>query len=116
MNLNLAVIAGLVAVHPEQIPAYPPAPASMPGDSDPNVNMSDAPPANRLLIAVRSDVPQRRVDLVPVVVSQSLMPEDVVSGDRLWIAGALQRRFSPTTGRSRLEVVAGSVERQSIGS
>lgn len=96
MDFNLVVVAGMVAVRPESIESPQP----------------EAPSAHRLLIAVRSEVGEARVDLIPVFVPKSVHQGRVEAGERIWIAGALQRRFSAASGRSRIEIVAHSVETQ----
>lgn len=68
----------------------------------------------RILVAVRSEQPRRRVDVVPVIVldpSDDIFHADYPIGSRVLVAGALQRRFwSAGEGRkSRLEVVAHEV-------
>lgn len=70
----------------------------------------------RLLVTVRVDTPRKRVDVVPVIYwpsgDESLPFEDLAPGVRVWITGAVQRRFwgvSRGGRRSRLEVVAEQV-------
>jgi single-strand DNA-binding protein len=68
----------------------------------------------RLLMAVRSEAPTTRLDLVPVIWWNPADPQlDRVGpvGSRVEIAGAVQRRFweGPGGRRSRLEVVAREV-------
>ena len=68
----------------------------------------------RLLVAVRSEEPHSRLDVLPVVWWE---PEDefVTSppevGSRIWITGSVQRRYweSADGRRSKLEVVAAVV-------
>ena len=93
-NFNLVVLAGMLAAPP---------------DMEPHESAS-----SRLLLTVRSFHPAPRIDLVPVSVSGDQIPDCSVNGDRLWVVGSLQRRFSPVTGRSRLEVAAHHVEPQTI--
>jgi single-stranded DNA-binding protein len=68
----------------------------------------------RLLMAVRSDTPAVRLDLVPVIWWNPTDHQlDTVPpvGSRVDITGSVQRRFweGPDGRRSRLEVVAGMV-------
>lgn len=72
----------------------------------------------RLLMTVRTDHPRSRVDVVPVTVwnpEESLVDSEPLPGDRLWVAGSIQRRFwdSPNGRRSRIELVAEQVTRRS---
>lgn len=96
MDLNLIVIAGRVAAQPEYR------------------SFESGSSLMRLLITVRSSAPRRRVDVIPVSIwdpAEELVDGSVEVGTRVWIAGAVQRRFwSATDGRrSRLEVVAHDV-------
>ncbi len=66
----------------------------------------------RYLVTVRSEEPRRRVDVVPVTRWDPPHDGEVLEpGRRIWVAGAVQRRFwSAAEGRrSRLEVVADQV-------
>lgn len=68
----------------------------------------------RLLISVRTEEPRRRVDVVPVTVwdpDEDLVEATNDRGIRLWVVGAVQRRFweDPNGNRSRLEIVAQQV-------
>lgn len=90
-HFNLVVLAGMIAAEPE----------------------IDDPPligSGRLLLGVKSTHPAPRLDLIPVSAAGGRIPAGSVSGDWLWIAGSLQRRFNPTTGRSRIEVAAHHIE------
>ena len=65
----------------------------------------------RLLVAVRSEEPQKRLDVVPVVwwePDDETLANPPAAGERLWITGSIQRRFwdAPDGRRSRLEIVA----------
>ncbi len=65
----------------------------------------------RILVAVKSDHPRRRLDIVPVVLwdpPSDLCDGGLPAGTRVWITGSVQRRYwDGTEGRrSRLEVVA----------
>ena len=93
LNLNLVVVTGALAVAP---------------NSDSYLREESA----RLLLTVRSDGPNSRVDLLPVTAFVAQLPDRLTPGDKLWVVGSLQRRFSAATGRSRLEIVAHEVERQ----
>lgn len=69
----------------------------------------------RYLFTIRSDIPKRRVDVVPVVLwdpSDDLWADPGVKGRRATAMGAVQRRFWEDVDgrRSRVEVVAEQVE------
>jgi single-stranded DNA-binding protein len=74
----------------------------------------------RLLVAVRSEEPHSRLDVLPVV---WWAPEDEFVaappevGSRVWITGSVQRRYweSADGRRSKLEVVAAHVSAISEG-
>lgn len=96
-DLNVAVIAGTLSAPPE-IRTF-----------------ESGTKLARYLVTVRSTEPRKRVDVIPVV--QWEPPddgtvEDLDRGDRVYIAGTVQRRFwnAPDGRRSRLEVVAHHVE------
>lgn len=94
MDMNLVVMGGSLATDPE-VRHF---------DSDTYLV--------RYLLTVRSDEPEHRVDVVPVTRWRpSSWEASRVRGDRLWVTGMVQRRFSSEfDGRqSRLEVVATSV-------
>ncbi len=91
MDLNLVVLFGRLAAPPEL-----------------RVFESGAH-LLRFLVTVRSDSPRARVDVVPVTYWDP--PDDLAGlevGSRVWITGAVQRRFwdGVEGRRSRLEVVA----------
>lgn len=70
----------------------------------------------RMLVTVRSDTPRRRVDVVPVTIwdpDEDLVAEHIQPGERVWVAGSVQRRFwdAAPGRRSRIEVVAHHVQR-----
>jgi single-stranded DNA-binding protein len=68
----------------------------------------------RLLVVTRQTEPRQRVDVVPVMCWDMELP-DLEHGDRVWVAGAVQRRFwgdEAEGRRSRIEVVAKHVEVQ----
>ena len=72
----------------------------------------------RLLMTVRTDRPRSRVAVVPVTVwnpEDSFLESEPQPGERLWVAGSLQRRFwdSAHGRRSRIELVAEQVTRRS---
>jgi single-stranded DNA-binding protein len=96
MELNLVVLSGRLA-------------------ADPEVRVFDSGSTLlRLLVTVRATEPRRRVDVIPVTVwnpEDELLGEDLDVGQRVWVAGSVQRRFwSASEGRrSRLEVVAHEV-------
>ncbi len=95
MDLNLVVIAGRLAAAPEV--------RVFEGGST----------LVRYLVTTRTEEPRRRIDVVPAV----LWDADEAAtrferGDRIWIAGAIQRRFwsDDHSRRSRIEVVAHHVQ------
>lgn len=92
MDLNIVVIAGRLAAATEY-------------------RELEAGRQLRLLVSVRSEEPEKRVDVLPVILWDP--PRDLVDaapppGTSVWIAGEVQRRFwSGAEGRrSRLEIVA----------
>jgi single-strand DNA-binding protein len=92
MNLNLVVLAGRLAAPPEL--------RSFEGGSR----------LVRYLVTVRSESPQRRVDVVPVTLwnpDDALVERPPEPGAGVWVAGSVQRRFwnHDESRRSRLEVV-----------
>lgn len=87
-DLNLVVLRGRLASSPELL---------------------EAGGALRLLVVVRSELPTRRVDVLPVLVGDP--PDgldDAGPGDPVWVVGSAQRRFVDGSWgpRSRIEVVA----------
>ena len=95
-DLNLVVLAGRLAAPPEIR------------------QFESGTRLARYLVTVRTDEPSRRVDVVPVTLwdpDDALVDADPAPGTRVWVAGAVQRRFwSGDDGRrSRLEVVAEQV-------
>jgi single-strand DNA-binding protein len=96
MDLNLVVISGRVAA-PAEIRQF-----------------ESGSRLARYLVTVRTDEPQRRVDVLPVTLwnpPDELVDADPAPGTRVWVAGSIQRRFwSGTDGRrSRIELVADQV-------
>jgi len=96
MDLNLVVLAGRLAAAPEVR------------------TFDNGSILVRYLVTTRSERPRRRIDVVPVV----LWDADehcggLERGDRVWVAGAVQRRFwsDDRNRRSRIEVVAFHVQR-----
>lgn len=97
-DLNLVVICGRLAA-PAEVRTF-----------DSGVQLI------RFLVTTRVDQPRRRVDVIPATLWDP--PEDLVAnlparGERVWICGALQRRYweTPTAGRqSRVELVAEQVK------
>ncbi len=97
MDLNLIVLAGHLAAKPE-VRTFPSG-ASM----------------VRYLVTTRTEVPRRRVDVIPVTLwhpgdhAEGELPD---RGTPVWVAGAVQRRFwsSGDGTRSRIEVVAHDVQ------
>jgi single-stranded DNA-binding protein len=95
MDLNLVVIAGRLAAAPEV--------RVFEGGST----------LVRYLVTTRTEEPRRRIDVVPAVLWDA--NEDATRferGDRIWIAGSIQRRFwsDDHSRRSRIEVVAHHVQ------
>lgn len=96
MDLNLIVLCGRLA-------------------TDPEIRVFDSGTRLvRYLITVRVDHPRKRVDVIPVTLwdpSDELVAEPGEKGDRMWVCGAVQRRYweSPDGRRSRIEVVAEQV-------
>jgi single-stranded DNA-binding protein len=95
MDLNLVVIAGRLAAAPE-------------------IRVFDGGATLvRYLVTTRTEEPRGRIDVVPAVLWDA--DEDAIQferGDRIWIAGSVQRRFwsDDHSRRSRIEVVAHHVQ------
>ncbi len=94
MDLNLVVLCGRVATEPEL-----------------RVFESGASLV-RILMTIRTELPQARIDLIPVIVwdpPDQLRDGSIVAGDRIWVSGMLRRRFWTDTDsdnkRSRIEVI-----------
>ena len=73
----------------------------------------------KLLITVRSDTPSRRVDVIPVILhnpDNKLIETLTHPGQRIWIVGTIQRRFTGTQqGRkSRLGIIAHTITVDSV--
>lgn len=96
MDLNIVVIAGSLAAAPEVR------------------SFDNGSSLVRILVTTRAEEPRRRVDVIPVVLWDA--DEDAMSlerGERVWVAGAVQRRFwsDDHNRRSRIEVVAHHIQR-----
>jgi single-stranded DNA-binding protein len=102
MDLNLVVVSGRLAAAPE-------------------VRVFDSGvTVIRLLVTTKRTEPRQRTDVVPVTYWGD--PDDMTNweevkglerGDRVWVAGSVQRRFQHTDyGASRIEVVANHVQRE----
>jgi single-stranded DNA-binding protein len=68
----------------------------------------------RYLVVLRVGHPRKRTDVIPVTLwkpGDELAAEPGVKGDRVWVCGAVQRRYweSPDGRRSRVEVIAEQV-------
>ena len=100
MDLNLVVLSGRLSAEPEV-----------------RVFESGARLV-RYLVTVRN-APPRRVDVIPVTLWDPTEDQtEAERGQRIWIAGSVQRRFwEEGTGgrRSRLEVIAENVSFRSSG-
>jgi single-stranded DNA-binding protein len=101
MDLNLVVLCGRLAVEPEL------------------KELGSGTRLIRFLVTVRSDEPKRRVDVVPVTLwdpGDELVDDLPEKGRRVWVCGAVQRRFWETSEgrRSRLEVVAEQVHLKDV--
>ncbi len=97
MDLNLVILLGKLAASPELR------------------EFESGSTLLRSLVAVRSDGPRRRVDVVPVTLWDPAPDHELLTaavGETVWVTGSVQRRFwSSTEGRrSRLEVVAHHVQ------
>ena len=97
MDLNLVVLAGRLAAPPE-LRAF-----------------ESGATLIRYLVTVRSGEPRRRVDVVPVTLwnpPDRAIGAEAYPGVRVWIAGAVERRFWDASSgrRSRLEVIAHQVD------
>jgi single-strand DNA-binding protein len=95
MDLNLMVLAGRLAAPPELR------------------QFESGSWLIRYLVTVRTEDP-RRVDVLPVTLwgpADDLIDAEPAPGRRVWVAGAVQRRFwNGSDGRrSRLELVANQV-------
>ena len=99
MDLNLVVISGALACKPEV------------------TYLENGTTVTKLLVTTRSEPPNRRLDVIPIVIWGEDHYADIASfeeGTRVWVSGSVQRRFwqSGTTGRSRIEIVATDVIKQ----
>ena len=96
MDLNMMVLNGRLAAEPE------------------HRVLDSGSRLARLLIAVRSEEPHRRLDVLPVVwwePDDEFVAAPPQVGSRIWITGSVQRRYweSADGRRSKLEVVAAHV-------
>jgi single-strand DNA-binding protein len=101
MDLNLVVLCGRLATDPEL------------REFESGARLA------RLLVTVRSESPRKRVDVVPVTLwdpADDLWNDPPPKGTRIWVCGAVQRRFweSADGRRSRLEVVAEQVNLKDV--
>jgi single-stranded DNA-binding protein len=93
MDLNLVVLCGRLATDPEMRV------------------FESGTRLIRYLVTLRVEHPRKRVDVIPVTLwdpSDEVIAEPGEKGDRVWVCGAVQRRYweSPDGRRSRVEVVA----------
>lgn len=96
MDLNLVVLCGRLAAVPEM------------REFDSGTRLM------RFLVTVRSEEPRARLDVVPVTLwdpDEGVVGEPFEPGARVWVAGAVQRRFweGAAGRRSMIEVVASQV-------
>lgn len=96
MDLNLTVLCGRLATDPEI------------REFDSGARLI------RYLVTVRVDYPRKRTDVIPVTIwdpSDELVEEPGSRGERVWVCGAVQRRYWEGSDgrRSRVEVVAEQV-------
>lgn len=96
MDLNLVVLCGRLAAAPEVR------------------QFESGTRLLRFLVTVRSEEPHARLDVVPVTLwdpDDHLLAESFSPGCRVWVAGAVQRRFwdGVEGRRSTIEVVASQV-------
>ena len=101
MDLNLIVLCGRLAVEPE-LRVF---------DSGTRLI--------RYLVTVRSESPRKRVDVIPVTLwdpTDEVWGESPERGHRIWVCGAVQRRFweGENGRRSRIEVVAEQVNLRDV--
>ena len=106
MDLNLAVIAGRLSAEPD-IRVFDTKEPDDPQLS--NINVV------RLLVTTRTEAPKRRIDVIPVswwCSDDELAALELRKGDRVWIAGAVQRRFwRDDEAKSSIEVTAYDVQK-----
>jgi single-stranded DNA-binding protein len=100
MDFNIVVISGRLAAEPE-------------------IRIFDGgATVVRFLVAAHTDTPRRRIDVVPVVLwDAGENATEFERGDRVWVAGSVQRRFwsDDRNRRSRIEVVAHHVQKREDG-
>lgn len=102
MDLNVVVLNGQLSA-PIELNRYPSGSQSV-----------------RLLVTVRTEVPVRRIDVLPVVWWDPPIDLDLDTplGTRVWVAAVVRRRFwaAEDGRRSRLELVASEVQFDDAGS
>ncbi len=96
MNHNIVVLAGHLAAPPELR------------------ELEEGGRLVRYLVTTRSESPQKRIDVVPVILwdpPDALLAEDPPPGHPIFVAATVQRRFWGAKGgrRSRVEIVATQV-------
>jgi single-stranded DNA-binding protein len=101
MDLNLVVLCGRLA-------------------TDPEFRVFDSGTRMvRFLVTVRSEIPRRRIDVVPVTLwdpDDEITNDPPTKGQRIWVCGSVQRRYweSSDGRRSRLEVMAEQVHLRDV--
>jgi len=96
MEFNVVVLSGVLSADPE------------------HRTFDSGASLLRCLVTVRSESP-RRVDVIPITLwdpSEQVLNEISRRGQRVWVAGMVQRRFwAAADGReSRIEIVARAIE------
>ena len=96
MDLNVVVLAGLLASLPELL------------------TLESGMRCAKMLVAVKTESPRKRLDVLPVVwwnPPEQWAPASFQKGQRVLVSGALQRRFWEASEgrRSRIEIIAETV-------
>lgn len=93
MDMNLVLVGGKVAAAPELR------------------TFASGSKLLRVLVAVRTHTPRRRMDVIPVVLWDPDPEHEVIDcavGSKVWVVGTVQRRFwdGAEDRQSQLEVIA----------